>query len=167
MVQFTTLEGSGARSLVHHFVTGLHLVVTPEVSVHGLKFDCVMFTLISKFVSQLPKNTNEETFAFRVMENSLFFWFSTVTPVETQYADKESESLDIGSRSHVKKQIRNHRSQSESSRLARQPIEILDNHCDLGVRRRHLHGRHQPETEDKKRQFKMNEWMDVSCLVNE
>lgn len=57
MVQFTTLEGSGARSLVHHFVTGLHLVVTPEVSVHGLKFDCVMFgatidlyTLIYKFV---------------------------------------------------------------------------------------------------------------------
>lgn len=101
------------------------------------------------------------------MENCFFFWFSTVTPVETQYADKESESLDIGFRSHVKKQIRNHRSQSESSRLARQPIEILDNHCDLGVRRRHLHGRHQPETEDKKRQFKMNEWMNVSCLVNE
>lgn len=35
--------------------------------------------------------------------------------------------------------------------FTRKPVEILDDHCDFRVRRRNLHGRQQPEVEDRKK----------------
>lgn len=37
-------------------------------------------------------------------------------------------------------------------RLPGKPVEVLDNHRELGVRRRHLHGGHQPEKAENRRQ---------------